>query len=220
MSQGNDSIKIVVYDPFNPNQTVDTKKDIVHDKNLVKWNLGMLVRGAFEVDYERCLGDKLTFEIGAGITYCDFFYLFNDDLFDNGSGDIKYKYGPLFTADLRFYPRSVGDFDGLYVALPFRYRSYLSEETVTYHVDNGFNSNEYTTVMDNNHKHTEIGFIVGTQTGNDWDLTFDYYFGVGLSTIERVYPYFDNAVSTAPIRETEKTSRPVIYFGFKMGIPF
>ena len=218
-SQEKDSIKIVVYDPFNADQTLDTKTDIKHDMNLVKWNIGMLARGTFEIDYERCIGDKFTIEAGVGVTYMDFMYTALFDIDNIGSGNSKYKYGPLFTADLKFYPNSVLGFDGFYISIPVRYRSYLSTQEVSYYIDNTFgNSQEFTKELENNHKHTEFGFVIGSQTGNDWDITFDYYLGIGIGKVVKTSPVNDH--NTIPYQETTTSTKPCFYCGMKIGIPF
>jgi hypothetical protein len=215
MGQGNDSTKIVIYDPFNPNQTVDTKKDITYEKNQIKWNLGMLMRGAFEMDYERVLGDKFTIQAGAGITYLDLMYSVLRDIESIDMSNMKYKYGPLLTADMRFYPGSVADFDGFYVSLFYRYRKYNAIETVTSYIDN----KTYSTEMTNSHQHSELGFMVGWQTGDYLDLVYDYYFGIGLSNITKVSPDRSN-YNSLPFEKTEYLKRPVIFMGIRMGFPF
>lgn len=215
MGQGNDTTKIIVYDAFNPTQTLDTKRDIQYEKNQIKWNLGMIMRGCFEMDYERVLSEKFTFEVGAGVTYVDLIYAVAGDLDNLGGGNVKYKYGPLVTADMRFYPRSVTDFDGFYISLMYRYRKYNAIETVGYQTNNI----NYNYEMKNNHAHSEFGFIVGSQSGDYFDLVYDYYFGVGISNITKVYPDRGD-YNTPPTESTIESSRPMLYVGLKMGLPF
>jgi len=219
VAQEKDSIKIVIYDPFNANQTIDVKEDLKYDKNLIKWNIGLLARGAFEIDYERAIGDKFTIEVGVGVTYNDWMYFAINQMYDFSDATDKYKYGALFTAGLRFYPNSVVGFDGFYISLPFRYRNYLSTREITYYIDNGiYNNQEYTTTLNNNHKHTEFGFIIGSQTGNSWDVTLDYYFGIGISSLEKTYPVSN--YNAPPVQMHSNSIKPVIYCGFRIGIPF
>ncbi len=221
-SQVKDSTKITVFDPFNATETVDIQKDIKYDKNIVKWNIGMICRGAFEMDYERSISDKFTFEFGAGITYRDLFYNLLTELEnDFSSENTKYKYGPLLSCGIRFYPQSVLGFDGLYISIPLRYRYYTADKTVTYNNNSSGNYVDYTAVFKNNHEHFEAGFIIGRQTGNDWDLTFDSYIGIGINSVNSTKPiYSDVGNFSIPIQQSETISRPFLLLGVKVGLPF
>lgn len=218
-SQKTDTAKVIVYDAFNANQTVNLKKDLVYEKNIIKWNLSMLGRGAFEMDYERCISDKLTFEVGAGLTYIDFIREVSANSDDFTFENTKFKYGPLLTADLKFYPKTVLGFEGMYVSIPIRYRGYSSDKEITYNILNlyGIDQN-VTSTFHNNAQHFEYGFIVGSQTGNYWDLTWDYFFGVGLNSMTLNQPVFDD--NQVPSQVSEHRTRPIIFFGFKLGLPF
>ncbi len=215
-SQNNDSAKVIVYDPFNANQTIDPTNK-VYELNLIKWNIGMLGRGAFEIDFERCINDNFTFELGVGITYIDItkdinILRVNDNFsFENTT----FKYGPLFMADLKFYPRKVIGFDGFYISVPIRYRSYFAEKKLTYHVDN----NSVTEIFLNNSRHFEYGFIVGSQSGDYWDVTWDWFFGMGLNSSYSNSPVTDYN-NNKPSQISEHQVRPVIFLGVKMGFAF
>ncbi|PKP22682.1 MAG: hypothetical protein CVU05_02905 [Bacteroidetes bacterium HGW-Bacteroidetes-21] len=221
-SQGKDSTKIIVYDAFNTNTSIDSKEDIVYPENLVKWNIAMLARGAFEMDYERCLSDKFTVEVGAGITYFDPFYSIYSEISGFGystySGDRTLKYGPLFAGALRFYPDDVTGFEGLYVSIPLRYRAYVSDVEVTYTNSNNGVNNIITNTFKNNHSHFEYGFTVGYQSGNYYDLVWDYFIGVGINTNNSTFPAYDD--NSIPFQYSEKKSKPTFFLGFKMGLPF
>jgi hypothetical protein len=219
-----DSAKVIVYDPFNANQTVDMKNNVKHDKNIIKWNIGMLGRGAFEMDYERCLSDKFTFEFGAGITYIDFIEDVYSDISGNSnnftSDNSNYKYGVLLTGDLKFYPKSVLGFEGLYVSIPLRFRNYISTENITYTPQNTNGSSQsFTGTFQNNQSHVEYGFIVGNQTGRYWgDIVWDYYFGVGFNAMTTNEPVSD--ANDIPQQVSDHHTRPIIFLGIKMGLPF
>jgi hypothetical protein len=219
-SQVKDSTKITVYDPFNANETIDSQKDVVYEKNIVKWNMGMLLRGAFEMDYERCLSEKFTIEVGAGVTYMDFLYSVISDIDNYTREGVTSKYGYLLMGDIKFYPQDVLGFDGLYISVPIRYRTYYSDRQITYSIYDQTTgmTNSYSNVFKNNHEHLEYGFIVGRQTGNDWDITWDTYFGVGISSVNSNKPLDDN--NGIPQQISEHRSKPFIFIGFKLGLPF
>jgi hypothetical protein len=223
-SQHTDSAKVIVYDPFNANQTVDVKKDLVHEKNIIKWNIGLLGRGAFEMDYERCITDKFTGEVGVGLTYLDFireaFTNLNGATTDFSFQNTTIKYGPLFTADIKFYPKSALGFEGLYISIPVRFRSYASARKITYEIPNpGGNYIETTSTFQDNSNYFEYGFIVGNQTNiYHGDVTWDYFFGVGLNAMSTNGPVLD--VNHIPQQTRDQHTRPIFFLGIKMGFPF
>ena len=213
-SQHTDTARVIVYDAFNSKQTVDVKKDGSYEKNIFKWNIGMLGRGAFEMDFERCISKKFTVEAGAGVTYIDLmgeaFAANSDFSFDNAT----LKYGPLLTCDLKFYPKTVFGFEGTYISVPFRIRNYYSTQKLSYYVNNI----QVTNTFNRNRNHSEYGFIVGYQSGDYWDLTWDYFFGIGINSSNSSIPVYDD--NDIPHQNSEHKVLPVIFFGFKMGFPF
>jgi hypothetical protein len=213
-SQVKDTAKVTVYEPFSATQTVDMQKDIVYEKNMVKWNMGMLLRGAFEMDFEHCLTDKFTVEVGAGVTYVDLAsYAVSNDA-DLDFENTTFKYGPVFAGDIKFYPHSAPGFEGMYFSIPVRIRDYYSEKKLTYNINNI----SVTNTFNSDYKHFEFGFIVGNQSGDYWDVTWDYFFGIGINSTSSNTPVY--SINDIPVQTTQNKVTPVIFCGFKLGFAF
>jgi hypothetical protein len=213
-AQSKDSAKIYFYEPFNPNKTIDTKKDIKIDQNCLKWNWTLLGRGIFALNYERLITSTFSFELGAGLTYKDLYFeqwQEAQDEYSYSAGDNrKIKMGPYLEANLRFYPTE-GDLEGFYISPFFRYRKYNNQSLMS---DDNWYSTNYTM--------NEIGLNFGIQS-ESWltGLMVDSYFGIRYGNRVMDVPE-SNYINSGYIVDQVKTKKwmPGIMLGAKIGLPF
>lgn len=206
-SQDTSKATITTYEAFNP-QSIDPQTDVKKDLQLLKWNISLLSRGAFHLNYERALTKLFSVEAGAGIAYRDYqTELFHLDIYDfsNDFYDQDFTVAPGFSFDVnpRVYPE--GTLDGFYFGPCFRYRKYnISVEDYQYY--NEVISSTITIPGTSNvgYSNKEIGFLIGYQSDSWWsDIVMDYYFGVTLNTqkyneINSISGGFDSKQKTVP----------------------
>ena len=219
-SQTKDSVKVYIYEPFKSGQSIDVKKDIKVDHNCLKWNWSLLGRGVLAFNYERLITSKLSFELGAGLTYMDFLYELGQggDALGGDTKSYDVTLGPYVEGNLRFYPTE-GDLEGFYLSPFIRYRNYNLSTTFD---DSGLSSGSGKNSYNSSYNMTDIGFNIGVQR-ETWitGVMVESYFGVAYRYRVVNNPYVDYVNST-PVVIQEKTSKwvPAITFGFKIGIPF
>lgn len=187
-------------------KAIDVPYESVYHNNI-KWNVGMLGRGTFMLEYERELTKHFTLESGLGVTYSDILGLFAEDMYDDYHEDYLYtrKYGPALSMRARFYPTEVVDMEGFYVSLAGQARWYNRDLQVENEIFNaGSSMSDFHFAMG----WQEEGFLFD-------DITIDFYFGVAVRNLtSRYYDYSDDIIIT------EKTNRPALIFGLKYGYPF
>jgi len=209
-SQKSDSSKVVVYEPFKSTESYDSEDVAAEYKNCLKWNMSLVGRGIFLINYERPLIDKLTIEAGIGLTYRDYiFELIRDEITYTPYGDdnITVETGLAFELGPKFYPNGYSNFDGVYFQPLYRYRSYKV-----------FTDNDY----DIGYKSTDASFIFGYQYESwNWDITWDLYFGIAMcKTNYKAYEDDDYSYSYTGKIIDETAKRPILLCGFKIGVPF
>ncbi len=199
-------------------------------KNALKINPLLYVKGELPIYYERALNDYLSVEAAIGMTFKDY----STGLFDDGDSfdekpEEKINSHVSFKLGLRYYAGGVV-MDGFYFALEFAKRDYTKELTFV-HVDNIYDPQTYTytnltqtyhlTEYDN---HKEFKLIVGSQEHYYWDNFFvDYYLGVGIDSYEkaRVERDFDNITNLSTYKTIPTSStKPRFYLGLKFGFMF
>jgi hypothetical protein len=213
-SQSKDSTKVIIYEPFKSGQTLDTKKDIKIDANCLKWNWSLLGRGVFALNYEHLLSTQLSFELGAGLTYRDYFYETGkgEDGIGESSKD-KVDLGTYFEGNIRFYPGE-GDLEGFYISPFLRYRSYNIQSLI----ENYSTSKE--SYYSNGYKISDVGFNIGVQR-ESWlsGVMIDYYFGVAYRHFVADNSYYDSTKEIV-LQEKSDTWQPAITLGCKIGFAF
>lgn len=227
-----DTVKttLIIFDQDNINTVTNKNNDSKNQKNALKINPLLYVRGEIPIYYERALNDYLSVEAAIGMTFKDY----STGLFDDGDSfdekpEEKINSHVSFKLGLRYYSGGVV-MDGFYFALEFAKRDYSKELTFV-HVDNIYDPQTYTytnltqtyhlTEYDN---HKEFKLIVGSQEHYYWDNFFvDYYLGVGIDSYEkaRVERDLDNNtnISTYKVIPTSST-KPRFYLGLKFGFMF
>jgi hypothetical protein len=205
--------KVVVYKPFVVEQEVDPIKDVVISRNMIKWNYWMIGRGAFLMEYERSLKQKLSIEGGLGLTYRDFIFEFfreissdDWDYYENKSINL----GIMAQAGIRYYPVD-GDMEGFYVSGLLRYRKYNLNGDIAYFNFTNMNA-------DFGYQMTETCFLIGRQWEDFLlDVTGDFYMGVSYEFASYHQPSEING-----IWHMQKVNKnlPALLFGMKIGLPF
>ncbi len=122
--------KTDAYQYVPPNQEAPSKLVLPKhvDKNCIKWNYSLLIRGVFLMNYEFKITDKLTGEAGLGLTYRDPVfeafqlhpYAFRSSL-ATPPGNTVLK--PCAEAGIRYYPGFFNDFNGVYLSPAISYRT-------------------------------------------------------------------------------------------------
>lgn len=213
-----DDSGVIIYEPFDDTEELN-KEDVPGYNHAIKWDLGVLTRGAFVMEFERVLSDYFTIMIGAGPAYIDYWYLIiNDDDFLDNENEIK----PGFVLELstRIYPNTVKYFDGFYFSPLFRIRDYNS--TTTYKDSYQNTSGDYietNKTYDSSISFTEYGLILGFQSeGFYYDLLWDYWIGVGLRNKKtNILDY--NSNGSRSVTEN-KSFTPFLWIGVSLGFPF
>lgn len=204
--------RVTVYQPFQASDTLDITQ-IKIDRNCVKWNMALLCRGVFTMSMERMLSQSVSVEAGVGVTYRDWIFetareLSNSD-FSFGN-DLNISLGPFISGSMRWYPKA-GDLEGIYVSPFIRYRQY------NINTAEGSLSSEPDVPI--GYKMNESGLLFGIQRMSlAWDVTWEYYIGVGMSYSSFKQPGTDHlgAVSW----EHKKRKSPMFYVGYTIGLPF
>lgn len=214
-SQDTAQVKITTYQPYITT-TIDPVNDRKIFKNNIKWNISMLGRGAFLINYERLITKKISLESGISLNYRD--YILEGDWQDNNyffppeNKEAKAKIGIGFEFAPRFYPKE-GNLEGLYISPAIRYRSYNVSV-----INPRLSGNTFEGEYDVSYQTTDLAFIIGSQ----WEsfileCTAEYYFGVGY----RQNAYKKVTEDSGIIEFEDKTEMyPCILFGFKLGVNF
>ncbi|PWH81387.1 DUF3575 domain-containing protein [Brumimicrobium oceani] len=182
------------------------------EKNIIKLNLGELFSSDFSLYYERQLTNKLTFEVGAGLTYNDFFgHLFSPSLYAPEAYAVDKKMGNSFAVGLRFYTSRT--FDGFYIAPEYKYRKYhWSDEAQFIDTD----ANIPGLYLDESRVHSIARLSFGYALFYSNNIQFDFQTGIGLSSItEKIYNPYSGELET-----TKVNFRPRVNLGFKLGYAF
>jgi hypothetical protein len=204
---------IVVYEPFTVSDSI-RQNEIAATRNILKWNLGLIGRGCFAIDYERVLGNSFTIELEGGITYRDFIFellvLESDPEVMLFGENIKASF--MAGVGLRYYPNS--DYEGFYFSPVIRYRNYYS--------DSEYDANGSPEKYNTSYNMTDIGFIIGGQEDWGWsDILTDFSFGISL----RHFNYYenteiyDNQSYQFLGYDSKLVSKnlPAVIFGYKIG---
>jgi hypothetical protein len=243
-SSDTNKVTVTIYDPFNAKTTL-TKEEIKIYKNAFKWNMGILPRGAFMLNYERSFVRFFTSEIGLGLTYRDYiFELVNyDDMgnYPTTNGSVKSSLGFAFDGAFRFYPKE-GDFEGFYFSPIYRYRNYNLEiersysnitqsnddnNTDYYNYNYNYNSenvfSKTTKWYNADYKASEMGFVVGWQYEGWWtEMLIDWYFGISYRNVSyNIHKEVYDKEFTYDVKRIDvipvKKSYPALLCGVKIG---
>ncbi len=177
--------------------------------NEIKWDVGMLGRGIFILNYEHAVFSWLSPEIGLGITHTDFIYAGEvaTGIFPyTYSYDRTSRYGFAYSGALRFYPRKMDNMKGIYLSLGVQGRYFRFSSPKEKDFDGYSEVNMY-----------DARFVGGWQKQSEYveDLTWDLYFGVGIRTIKD--HYYDADKRSMEIGSSE---HPILIAGVKLGLPF
>ena len=206
-----DGPKVVV---FNSPAQERTPSDV---QNVLKFSVLEAFSGDFAFYYERILGEKISAEVGLGITLSDYITsLYNSDInvFDNS---YEALFGASFSAGFRYYPLFAPE--EFYVAPEFKIKTYNNNRSY----DNGFGG-----LVTGKEKRTiSVGRITfGYHYLVENNIFVDFYGGFGIGKIyQNEFKYISQTDSTGAQvggYDYVEGSRlaPRIHLGLKVGIAF
>lgn len=203
-SQKSSSVTVFTDEDTQAIDNSGTYSSVMH--NVVKWNIGLLGRGAFFAEYEREIFPMMSIESGLGITYLDGVNFIYQDM--NGDGSSYYQtpgYGPAVSLRTRFYPSEMNDMEGFYASIAGQARWYNNKTIL--------DSKTYNTGTAMKDVHFALGWQLESYMFDE--LYYDFYFGVALRSIKEHY-----VNGTKRKVESETINRPAFVLGFKLGYPF
>jgi hypothetical protein len=145
-------------------------------KNVIKINPLLFFRGEIPIYFEHAISQRVSMEIGAGVTYRNYLHLTfaGDDADDFGAGT-KIIPKPAFHLGARYYFKDELEPDGAYLQVEFAYLDYAKDISakdssgftgVTYHDERVYN---------------DVRLYYGYQLlGSSSNWLFDLYGGVAL----------------------------------------
>ncbi|PCJ79920.1 MAG: hypothetical protein COA49_10225 [Bacteroidetes bacterium] len=182
--------------------------------NLIKVNPLLILNGDIPIYLEHKLNDKLSYEVGIGITVFDYLY----NYYNSSLGYSPYveqhtpEMGYSFRASLRFYPSNYTKaLDEFYIGPEFSHRRYntILEKCDNYPVDA---KQEYRAFTDFKISGGYVLFITE-------NIFFDIYGGIGLrfkaNSISACTYSESEIISTTPV--LDKAILPAISLGVKVG---
>lgn len=207
-----DGPKVVV---FNSPKVERVQSDV---QNVLKFSVLEAFSGDFSFYYERILGEKISAEVGLGITLSDYITsLYNSDInvFDNS---YEALFGASFSLGFRYYPLFAPE--EFYVSPEFKFKSYNNNRTYDDGLGNINVGKEKRTVS--------VGRITfGYHFLVENNIFIDFYGGFGIGKIyQNEYKYISQTdpitgVSTGSYDYIEGSRlAPRIHLGLKVGIAF
>lgn len=193
----------------------DTETTTQMPKNLIKLSPFEYFAGDFSIYYERVLTEKITAEVGIGMTNADLYGLVKYiDLYSPFNSFVTPKMGFSFTAAIRFYPIEV--LEGVYVAPEFKYRKHNWERRTyedLYFFDEPSDSDE---LVDENRTYTIPRITFGWAVLYDNNLSFDWSIGLGMNSAkENVFNE-----ETMMMETRKRGTNPRLNLGLKIGFAF
>lgn len=190
---------------------------LVEVHNGIKFDPLQILRGEISVFYERRISNRISVELGAGITRRSWTYSwFNTDV-DDLRRNISVETGPAFRAGVRYYFMDSPEINGVYVMPQVGYRIY--EKTFAELDSTGeLNGQEYIDRREVGEVNLTIGY---QQLSFNSNFFYDVYFGVGYGFYSGVEVRRRNVpIETLYYTEPRKSSGPIPVIGFKMGWGF
>jgi hypothetical protein len=194
-------------------------------KKCIKWNYSLLARGVFLMNHEFFVRDKVSGEVGLGVTYRDpIFELLNLHPYkfrSNAASPYNNTVMHLCAeAGIRYYPQTFDNFNGFYISPTISYRYYSFKDPLRSGLNGGipYSYNAGYSLLD-------FQFKLGFQNENFWKshrLT-DVYIGLALryATIDQLAETRNGPAYIATYQAiTTNISYTVVLLGFKIGLPF
>lgn len=220
-SQEGSSTKITVFQPGGVKQEDVPKPPPL--TNLVKWNYSVTTRGVFLMNYEFVMTERLTCEVGAGLTYRDFIYeaTQNSMLLEYRNPNVNFA----VEGGFRLYPKKHIQFEGIYLSPVVSFRKYSFDPQKELY--GGGNYAGYDPSFSPGYSFLDAQFKFGYQYESWWidDVTTDFYIGFCLRNATAKYyelyelnTFFGSSTEIRPVTEADSYPQPL--FGFKLGLAF
>ena len=190
------------------------KPDPRKETNILKLNVLEYFVKDYSLYYEKELTNKLSAEVGFGVTFGDFYWNFFKNTISSPSTTMSLeneKLGYSFSAAIRFYP--VQALEKAYIAPEFKFREYNWDVTVM-----DYSNSVNGTLLKVDESRTYIiprltfGYVIFLF--NNLSLDFNLGFGINLPK-ETTYNH-----DTYRLEKVTLKSRPRIHSGFKIGYVF
>ena len=207
-----DGPKVVVFNQSSSEEPLRTPP------NLFKVSLFEILAGDISLYYERVLSERLSAEVGLGMTIDDYFAgIFSNSIYDDFyfDDDRTALMGYSFGLGLRYYPYSASD--EFYFAPEFKYRYYHSE--VNYPYTNNMGQVDYFT-DENSKDFMNFRISVGYVYFFDDNIFVDYFAGIGVAKFKYTYyssVYDPNTDSFDYTQITDGRISPRLTLGLKFG---
>lgn len=181
------------------------------ETNVIKFNLPELITsGDYSLYYEKALFNKLSAEIGLGLTFGDKWGDFASDIFYYTSKE-QDKIGLSFGAALRFYPSEL--FEDFYVAAEYKYRKYRWDREVVELTPDYF---QIKRKIDESRRHSIARLNFGYIFFLTDQLSLDSHLGLGVNLVQEVYYNKE----TSMIIKNKSNLKPRVNLGLKIGYLF
>ncbi len=178
-----------------------------HQRIALKLNPLLLVRGDIPVYYEMSLSNRLSVELGVGLTAIDYLTSRNYNLDPDQDLDYKIELGFSVRGGLRYYTSDYSyEPHGFYFGVTYRLQNFKSELTKINNFDNLSENIEAV----NNDARFEIGFVNTFEEG----VFIEPYIGIGFRSRD-----YDKIIIDEFVYSINRTNDIVPYFsiGAKIG---
>lgn len=210
-----DTGRIIHFRSFD-SDTISTEATRRPLLNSVKFNLSLVPRGLFLINYERQLSGSLSLEAGLGVVVAsDFMYVwssgFRDEFGENTAFDRIPDLSLAYEIGFKLFPSGDGFLEEFYVNPVFSYRTYRfsinspSGEEIS--GTEGYNFSDFSLRFG---IQTEMWFL---------DVYADWYVGVGYRMGQTHDLVYNNTTETYSI-DTEELRLPQFLVGVKIALPF
>tara|TARA_B110000046_G_C13021939_1_gene411723 strand:+ start:2592 stop:3275 length:684 start_codon:yes stop_codon:yes gene_type:complete len=207
-----DGPKVVV---FNSSKSERVSSNVT---NILKFGMLEPFSGSFSLYYERVFTEKLSAEVGLGLTINDYLNVAINDL-DGlfNSGGNQARLGQAFSLGLRYYPGLIPE--DFFVAPEFRFKRYLSSESyIEDGIEKTFDESKVLAVG-----RITFGYHYLVQDNIFWD----FYGGFGIAqvkqkelSIDNIYDPETGLFETVYGPEESIGLVPKLHIGIKLGIGF
>lgn len=189
----------------------DAKQHFSYNNNHLSIGINDIVRGCCIIHYERVIQDRFGVEVGAGLTFDDWYALHYWEgpqyIKRNKPQDTRFTY----SINFRCIPFQQVPF--LYIAVGSWYRKYYSADQEAFFYYSGYWIGSQRIEL--NHK-----LLIGNFFNFGKHFTVDYYVGIGKAQHTDKWGYVDYNPQTTLVTKHERTQNTQVYLGLRVGVSF
>jgi hypothetical protein len=193
-------------------------------KNILKISPLDAFDGTFPIYFERVLSNRLTFEVGVGITTSTESFIAlrrittsNNDFYD---GFHKSQTGAFFKVGMRYYVSKRDDApEGIYFGIEHQVKVFKFETYPFIEDGSGYYRSSTGPFQEAKVSNWDLfRFVIGYQSQRVSNFTWDPF--VGIAYQKTSFEGWVKGENGSPVLSNESESKPVFLIGFKMGILF